>query len=49
MTDAERAQAVEDFGLDFEDDIVPALAAVNMRMKAIEASGIEPVEAPAAP
>jgi hypothetical protein len=46
MTDDQRAAAVLDFGLDYEDEIIGALAAINRQMQSIEASAFEAVESP---
>jgi hypothetical protein len=46
MTHDQRAEAVMNFGLDFEDEIIGALAAINRQMQSAEASAVEAVEAP---
>ena len=46
MTDEQRSEAVMNFGLDYEDEIISALAAINRHMQSIEASAFEAVDAP---
>ena len=46
MTEDERAQFVTMFGLDHEDEILTALAAINQQMRSVEASAFEAMDTP---
>ena len=46
MTYEQRADAIMNFGLEYEDEIIGALATINRQMQSTEASAFEAVEAP---